>query len=236
MWRPRRVFPGPLGRGREAGNRGRARSPLLCMHNKAMQHSAYPSNTTTCRPQRTGAEAFRQPLRSLSDRGYARSGIWTSENAPSRHLVNKGKIKGRIPSVPGKVVQEGGLPYEIEALETGWRLGLHASDWENLLGLADRYGWRPSAGLDHYLSGGRHVVPPSDARALARVLEGVLKDLPPERRKEVRPDGALGGFVNEVPRPGPDADYQRYFARQRRWIVEEFVRFCRQGAVEIRPM
>jgi hypothetical protein len=39
-----------------------------------------------------------------------------------------------------------------------------------------------------------------------------LKDLPPERRKEVRPDGALGGFVNEVPRPGPDTDYKRYFA------------------------
>jgi hypothetical protein len=32
------------------------------------------------------------------------------------------------------------LPYEIEALETDWRLGLHASDWENLLGLADRCG------------------------------------------------------------------------------------------------
>jgi hypothetical protein len=104
------------------------------------------------------------------------------------------------------------LPYEIEALETGWRLGLHASDWENLLGLAARYGWRPSAGLDHYLSGGRHIVPPSDARALARVLEGVLKDLSPERRKEVRSVDALGGFVNEVPHPGPDADYERYFA------------------------
>jgi hypothetical protein len=104
------------------------------------------------------------------------------------------------------------LPYEIEALETGWRLGLHASDWEILLGLADRCGWRPSAGLDHYLSGGRHIVPPSDARALARVLEGVLKDLSPERRKEVRSVDALGGFVNEVPHPGPDADYERYFA------------------------
>jgi hypothetical protein len=133
-------------------------------------------------------------------------------------------------------VREEGLTYEIEALETGWRLGLHASDWEKLLGLAARYGWRPSAGLDHYLSGGRQIVPPSDARAFARVLEWVLKDLPPERRKEIRPDGALGGFVNEVPRPGPDADYERYFAWQRRWIVEEVARFCRQGAVEIRPM
>ena len=90
--------------------------------------------------------------------------------------------------------------------------------------------------MDHYLSGGKQIVPPSDARALARVLEGVLNGLPLERRKEVRPDGAFGGFVNEAPRPGPDADYERYFAWQRRWIVEEVARFCRQGAVEIRPM
>jgi hypothetical protein len=69
------------------------------------------------------------------------------------------------------VREEDGLAYEIEALQTGWRLGLHASDWENLLGLAHRYGWRPSAGLDHYLQGDRQIVPPSEARALARVLE-----------------------------------------------------------------
>ena len=132
--------------------------------------------------------------------------------------------------------EEDGLTYEIEALETGWRLGLHTSDWENLLGLADRYGWRPSAGLDHYLSGGGQIVPPSDARALAGVLEGVLKDLPPERRKEFRFADALGGSVYEVPPPGPDADYERYFFWGRRWIVEEVMKFCQQGAVEIRPM
>ena len=128
------------------------------------------------------------------------------------------------------------MTYEIEALETGWRLGLHASDWKNLLGLAARYGWRPSVGLDHYLSGGRQIVPPSDARAFARVLEGVLKDLPPDLFPALRPVGTHGGIVNEVPRPGPDADYEHYFAWQRRWVVEEVARFCRQGAVEIRPM
>ena len=63
-----------------------------------------------------------------------------------------------------------------------------------------------------------------------------MKDLPPERRKEIRPDGTLGGFVNEVPHPGPDVDYERYFAWQLRWIVKEVARFCRQGAVEIRPI
>jgi hypothetical protein len=130
------------------------------------------------------------------------------------------------------------LAYEIDALEAGWRLGLHASDWENLLGLAHRYGWRPSAGLDHYLhlQGSRQIVPPSEARALARVLDGTLRDLPPERRKEVRFAGDLGGSVYEVPRPGPDADYERYFSWQRRWIVEEVLRFCQQGALQIRPM
>jgi hypothetical protein len=134
------------------------------------------------------------------------------------------------------VREEAGLAYEIEALQTGWRLGLHASDWENLLGLAHRYGWRPSAGLDHYLQGDRQIVPPSEARTLARVLDGALRDLPPERRKELRFADVLGGLVYEVPPPGPDADYERYFSWGRRWIVEEVLRFCQQGAVEIRPM
>jgi hypothetical protein len=139
--------------------------------------------------------------------------------------------------VPGEVVRvEDGLAYEIEEVEMGWRLGLHASDWENLLGLAYRYGWRPSAGLDHYLQRGRQIVPPSDAQALARVLDGTLRDLPPERRKEVRVAYALGGSGYEVPRPGSDADFERYFSWQRRWIVEEVLRFCQQGALEIRPM
>jgi hypothetical protein len=134
------------------------------------------------------------------------------------------------------VREEAGLAYEIEALQTGWRLGLHASDWENLLGLAHRYGWRPSAGLDHYLQGDRQIVPPSEARALARVLDGALRDLPPERRKELRFADVLGGLVYEGTPPGPDADYERYFSWGRRWIVEEVMRFCQQGALEIRPM
>jgi hypothetical protein len=43
------------------------------------------------------------------------------------------------------------LARELEALETGWRLGMHDLDWESLLGLAHHYGWRPSEGSDHYL-------------------------------------------------------------------------------------
>jgi hypothetical protein len=47
--------------------------------------------------------------------------------------------------------EEGGLARELEALQTGWRLGMHDLDWESLLGLAHRYGWKPSEGSDHYL-------------------------------------------------------------------------------------
>jgi hypothetical protein len=119
-----------------------------------------------------------------------------------------------------------GSAYELEALETGQRLALHASDWENLLGLARRHGWRPSAGLDLYL--GRRVIDPPEARALAGALEGPLADLPPERRREPRPAGA--------PLSGPDADHKAYFAWQRHRIVREVVRLCRRGAVEVRPM
>ncbi len=116
-------------------------------------------------------------------------------------------------------------------------MALRASDWGNLLGLAHRYGWRPSAGLDHYLRGGRRiVVPTSDARDLASVLEGPLRDLPAERREELRSLGAPGGIADETHLSGPDADYEGYFAWQRRWIVEEVIRLCRRGAVEVRPM
>jgi hypothetical protein len=135
------------------------------------------------------------------------------------------------------VREENGLAYEIEALQTGWRLGLHTSEWENLLGLAHRYGWRPSRGLGPLPAGGRQIVPPAEARALARVLDGALRDLhKPERRKEFRLVEILGGSVYEVPSPETDADYERYFAWQRRWIVEEVLRFCQQGALQIRPI
>jgi hypothetical protein len=129
-----------------------------------------------------------------------------------------------------------GSAYELEALETGQRLALRASDWENLLGLARRHGWRPSAGLGHYL--GRRVIPPPEARALAGALEGPLADLPPERRREPRP---AGGAPDRGPAAGasllgPGADHKAYFAWQRRWIVREVVWLCRRGAVEVRPM
>jgi len=134
--------------------------------------------------------------------------------------------------------EEGGLACELEALQTGWRLGMHDLDWESLLGLAHRYGWKPSEGLDHYLREGRRVVPPSEARSLAVALEEALPDLPPERRREFRPIvGALGGFIDETSRPaGRGADYERYFSWERRWIVEEVARLCQQGAVEVRPI
>jgi hypothetical protein len=133
--------------------------------------------------------------------------------------------------------REGGLACEIEALQTGWRLGMHDSDWESLLGLAHRYGWKPSEGLDHYLREGRRVVSPSEARALAGALEEALRYLPRERRRVFRPDvGALGSFVGERSRPGPGTDYERYFSWGRRWIVEEITRFGQRGALEVRSI
>jgi len=133
--------------------------------------------------------------------------------------------------------KEGDLAYELEALETGQRMALRASDWEILLGLAHRYGWRPSAGLDSYLGGGRRVIALSEARALAEALARLLGDLPPERRQELRAaEGAPGGTVVRGTPSRPDAGYEGHFAWQRRWIVAEVVVLCRRGAVEVRPM
>jgi hypothetical protein len=129
------------------------------------------------------------------------------------------------------------LAYELEALATGWRLGLHTSDWRNLITLAHRYGWKSTAGLDHYLhERSRQVVPASEARALAAALTRALVDLPPERRNELRPPAVPRGFAAEAMGFGPDPDPKNYFAWDRRWIVEEVIRLCGRGAVEVRPM
>jgi hypothetical protein len=133
--------------------------------------------------------------------------------------------------------KEGELAYELEALETGQRMALRASDWEILLGLAYRHGWRPSAGLDSYLGGGRRVIAASEARALAEALAGPLADLPPERRQELRAaEGAPGGPIVGASPSRPEADYEGHFAWQRRWILAEVIMFCRRGAMEVRPM
>ena len=133
--------------------------------------------------------------------------------------------------------KEGGLAYELEALETGQRMALRASDWELLLGLAHRHGWRPSAGLDSYLGGGRRVITASDAQDLAEALDGPLADLPPERRQELRTaEGVPGGPIVGTSPSRPEADYEGHFAWQRRWILAEVVVLCRRGAVEVRPM
>ena len=133
--------------------------------------------------------------------------------------------------------KEGGLAYELEALETGQRMAMRTSDWEILLGLAHRHGWRPSAGLDSYLGGGRRVITASEARDLAEVLAVPLADLPPERRQELRAaEGAPGGPVVGTSQLRPEADYEGHFAWQRRWILAEVVVLCRRGTVEVRPM
>jgi hypothetical protein len=128
------------------------------------------------------------------------------------------------------------LAYEVEALATGWRLGLHASDWRNLMALAHRYGWEPTAGLDRYLHEGKQVVAAHEARVLAAALKKALIELPPERRKEHRPPAVPNGLAAEAMRFRPESDSKNYFAWQRRWIVEEVIRLCERGALEVRPM
>ena len=77
-----------------------------------------------------------------------------------------------------EVRKKGGLAYELEALETGQRMALRASDWEILLGLARRHGWRASAGVVRYLGGGRRASSASEARDLANGVDGPLAELP----------------------------------------------------------
>jgi hypothetical protein len=68
-------------------------------------------------------------------------------------------------------------------------------------------------GLDHYQRGVEKIVPPPDTQALAGAPEGALQNLPPERRKGLRPVGALDSFIDETPwQTGPDADYEGYFS------------------------
>ena len=128
-----------------------------------------------------------------------------------------------------------GLAYEMKSLATGQRLGLHASDLENLLALAYRYGWRSEAGSEgrlHDLE--RVVVPAQEVLALADVLQKALAHLPRERRKEIRPES--GGSAVDKARSRASIDPKDYFAWKRRWMVEEVAMLCGRGSVEIRPM
>src|SRR5829696_7409147 len=118
------------------------------------------------------------------------------------------------------------MAFEVEAIETGRRMGLHISDWKNLLDLAHQYGWRPRADLGHRLHEPPQIISSSDARALAETLEVALKDLPAERRKELRPTDTVGTFVGEAVRDGPDPDSKSYLSWKRRWIVVEFIALC----------
>jgi hypothetical protein len=115
-------------------------------------------------------------------------------------------------------------------------LGLHTSDWRNLVALAHRYGWKPTAGLDHYLHEGEKVVPAHEARALAAALRRALADLPRERRAEFRPPAVPRGLAAEAMRFRPNPDPKNYFAWDHRWIVEEVIRLCGRGAVKFRPI
>ena len=116
-------------------------------------------------------------------------------------------------------------------------MGLRASDWANLLGLAHRYEWRPTAGLGHHLhKKSTRVVPSPDAQALAQALKKALKDLPRERRKEFRSTGAFDSLAAETMRSELNPDPEGYFGWSRRWIIEEVIRTCERGALKLRPM
>jgi hypothetical protein len=56
-----------------------------------MRAPAYLSSTTTCSADRSYAEGSTAAILARLDRGYAASGIRTSENSSSTTLVNKGK-------------------------------------------------------------------------------------------------------------------------------------------------
>ena len=88
------------------------------------------------------------------------------------------------------------------------------------------------------MGGGKRIISPSEARALAGAPEGPLGGLPPERRQELRPTEAIPGQgpVVETSLSGPDVDYEGHFAWQRRWIVKEVVRLCRWSTVRVRPI
>jgi hypothetical protein len=129
------------------------------------------------------------------------------------------------------------MAYEVEAIDTGRRMGLHVRDWKALLDLARRYGWRPGAGLGHHLHESPQTVSSYDAQFIAEALGRALEDLPAERRKELRPTDTTDAFLfADKVRHEPHPDPKGYFSWERRWIVAAFVALCQQGDLEIRRM
>lgn len=97
--------------------------------------------------------------------------------------------------------EEGDLARELEALETGQRLGMHDSDWESLVGLAHRHGWRPSAGSDHYLRGKAGRPPFGGASPRGGARDGLAEPSP--RAQEDVP--ARCGYAGRLGRRGVSA-------------------------------
>ena len=125
------------------------------------------------------------------------------------------------------------MDFQVEARSTHELMDVPLRDWNNLIGLAHRYGWQPIAGLDYYLRRPPEVIPESDSRAIAEALERAIPDLPDEEWT----GGSIAGtpsMVTHDPVPyGPDPDPQSYFGGERRRIVEEFVALCQRGDLQV---
>jgi hypothetical protein len=118
------------------------------------------------------------------------------------------------------------MGYRIEVRDTGECMRLAEEDWRNLLMLASIFGWKPVAGLDHYLSiPPPDIIPSSVARHLAETLNRVMPNLP-ERR----------GPIN-VPLSQETMSFmelRNYFGGENKGALEEFVRLCQLGDLSVR--
>ncbi|MCA1716232.1 MAG: hypothetical protein LC781_04990 [Actinobacteria bacterium] len=126
------------------------------------------------------------------------------------------------------------MAYELTNTTTGKGIRMLHREWELLLDLAERYGWRPAKGRD-YARGGRffHMDAVGMSAALARALPDIplfyIDGLTEEERSRAAPLRELEAS------PGYEqGDPLVYFSGPGRVTLEHFIRIA-SGPFEVRP-
>ena len=121
--------------------------------------------------------------------------------------------------------------------------------WENVLALAEMYGWHPAGtrppGSDEqdagqeawegeYFANDGQTVTAEDARDVADALEEALDDIPSHNAAahKTKRTRTKSGFVETVP-PGAKISPLEALSGSNKRFVVGFIAFCRRGSFEI---
>jgi hypothetical protein len=126
------------------------------------------------------------------------------------------------------------MAYDLRNTTTGEDMRMLHMEWELLLVLAERYGWRPAKGRN-YVRGGRffHMDAVNMSAALSRALLEIPHSYADGYTEEERLRAAPLGELRDHPSV-EQSDPLIYFSGPGRDMLERFIRIA-SGPFEVRP-